>query len=708
MTVVAKKVEKTLTYKIIKQVADFKTAERETWIKDCKENEEFEVSRQWSEAETNANKTKGNYMITVNVLERVIEYITGMLTAKLPEYFLHSKNKKDNSSAKLGKKILSWVFEESRGLRRIRKFVHDGLAANIGHLFVYADDNGDIKFTNLDYNDIIIDPASKDFLFDDARAIFIQRRMSVSDAKLIYGISDLETGFPNDWNNVSGIGVGTSNAIPGDITNVYSNTNTVIHELFTADREYMTIYERYSKRKVKTESTGKIETRIVKEILLGYDHIVEEVLPANISNYPFVSFYYKDTKNPYKIGKIHLVKEIQRFVNKLHGLILKNTLTLGTPKVFVESQAVPNGNIEAFKRNIADPSGVVVINPGLDGRKPYEIVQGVPTPSAPMELYQNALMIMELNTAPKQMVGMGSSGENASASIFQKENLLDSFKTMAGVMEDALERLGSIIIQYVKAYTSEDKIVNIGEGAEVIEELELNKKNKLDASNPKSIEAYTQVMLQKGKSQLEIDNDIDKARSNEEYAAKMEEYITNSTSDLDLYVKVVPGSYASMFDSVRFQILTMLAQMGAVHPSVLIDYAPLDNREEIKKQSNTAEMAFKQLNEMQQQMEGIGKEIEKTKQENAKLKEQMVDVTNKSRMDYLYKDARVKESKAKTDLNFAIKQIKDKTNLQSKELIFNLKQILKDMEEQNVEIEDPQYEAMMNSMASIIDKNIGE
>jgi hypothetical protein len=152
----------------------------------------------------------------------------------------------------------------------------------------------------------------------------------------------------------------------------------------------------------------------------------------------------------------------------------------------------------------------------------------------------------------------------------------------------------------------------------------------------------------------------------------------------------------------------MLAQMGAVHPSVLIDYAPLDNREEIKKQSNTAEMAFKQLNEMQQQMEGIGKEIEKTKQENAKLKEQMVEVTNKSRMDYLYKDARVKESKAKTDLNFAIKQIKDKTNLQSKELIFNLKQILKDMEEQNIEIEDPQYEAMMNSMASIIDNNIGE
>jgi hypothetical protein len=119
-------------------------------------------------------------------------------------------------------------------------------------------------------------------------------------------------------------------------------------------------------------------------------------------------------------------------------------------------------------------------------------------------------------------------------------------------------------------------------------------------------------------------------------------------------------------------------------------------------------MAFKQLNEMQQQMEGIGKEIEKTKQENAKLKEQMVEVTNKSRMDYLYKDARVKESKAKTDLNFAIKQTKDKTNMQSKELIFNLKQILKDMEDQNVEIEDPQYEAMMNSMASIIDNNIGE
>jgi cell division protein FtsB len=279
---------------------------------------------------------------------------------------------------------------------------------------------------------------------------------------------------------------------------------------------------------------------------------------------------------------------------------------------------------------------------------------------------------------------------------------------MAGVMEDALERMGSVIIQYIKAYTPEDLIVTIGEGDKAIKELELNKKNKLNPNNEESVMAFSKAMQEKGKSQAEIEDIINKAKASEDYANTIEDYITNNTSDLDLYVKIVPGSYASMFDSVRFQILTMLAQMGAVHPSVLLDYAPIENREEIKKQSNTAEMAFRQLNEMQQQMEGISKEIEKTKQENVKLKEQMGEVENKARMDYLYKDARVKESKAKADLNFAIKNIKENAGFKSKELILDLKQILKEMEDEEVNLNDNDFDMLIENVRGVIDNNIGE
>jgi hypothetical protein len=196
------------------------------------------------------------------------------------------------------------------------------------------------------------------------------------------------------------------------------------------------------------------------------------------------------------------------------------------------------------------------------------------------------------------------------------------------------------------------------------------------------------------------------AKDNEDYANSISEYIENDTSLIDCYIKVVPGSYASMFDSIKFQIVTMLVNMGALHPSVLIDYAPLEDKEKIKQKSNTAERAFAEMQDMSAQMEEMAKEADKIKQDNAKLKEQMVEVENNVRMDYLYKDARVKESKAKSDLNLHIKNLKNSTALKSKELLASLKETIAEMEKEREEFTEEEYQVMVNSMNEIIQNQL--
>ncbi len=698
------KLERSETYKIFQQVVSYKTTERNDWIKDSKENREFELSRQWSPDEVKNNMDKGNYVITINVIERMLEFLTGAIASKLPEYYVYPKNKTKEQSAKLGKKILSWVFEESRGLRRIRKFVHDGLTDNLAFLYVYANEDNEIRFTNLGFQDIIIDPSSKDFMFDDAKAIFVRKKISVADAKALYGVDDLETGFPDEWR--ASIGAGSSTIIPGT-ENSYSYANTSIEELYSGDKTLIDIYERYSKVIVAGKD-GKKRTRIVKEVLLGYDHVVREVLPEAISYYPFVGFFYKDTDNPYKIGKVHLVKEIQRFLNKINGIILKNTLTLGSPKIIAETTAIPNGDVDNFKRTLSNPNDITLINPSIDGRKGIDIIQASPTPSAPMDLYLNALNIMEFNTAPKEMVGMSntSSQSNPAAAIYQKESVMDSLKTLSGILEDALERLGTLIMQYTKAYVKEDTIVFVADGEDALQKLELNKSHKLNFDNPESIDKFKEEMKSNGMSSSEIESILIEAKSNEEYANSISNYIENDTSLMDCYIKVVPGSYASMFDSIKFQIVTMLVNMGSLHPSVLIDYAPLEDKESLKLKSNTAEKAFREMQDMSAQMETMAKEADKIKQDNVKLKEQMVEVENNVRMDYLYKDARVKESKAKNDLNLHIKDVKSNTALKSKELLSALKETIAEMEKEREEFSEEEYRAMVNSMNQIIQTNL--
>lgn len=698
------KVGRIETYKILNQVNSYLTPERDTWIKASMENEEFEISKQWNQNEVDINQERGNYVITINVIERMIEYITGMLTAKLPEYAIYAKNKGKESSTKLGKKLLSWVFEENRGLMKVRQLVHDGLVANVAYLFIHADEEGNIKISNLDYSEVVIDPGSKDSTYEDAKAIFIKRKIAVADAKVLYGIGDMDTGFPDEYESLRQ-NVGSSTINPGDTTLTYDYNNTEIFRLFSTDETYMDIYERYTKQLVKED--GKLRTRIVKEILLGYDYIVRELLPASIDKYPLTSFFYKNTKNPYKIGKIHLVKEIQRFINKIHGLILKNTLTLGSPKVFAETTAIPNGNIDAFKQSLSDPNGLVLLNPSMDGREQIKTVQASPAPPAPMELYANALRIMEFNTAPSEMIGMSNSNTaNASNSILQKESVLDSFKTMSGVMEDSLERLGIIILQYIKAYVKEDAIVFISDGKAAIEKLELNKKHKIDFNNPESIEAFRKNMAESGMSASEVESILIDAKDNEEYAESIQEYIENDTSNIDFFVKIVPGSYASMFDSLKFQTLTMLVQMGAIHPSILIDYAPLEDKEKIKQKSQTIEAAFREMQDMGSQLEQMSKEAEGIKKENEKLKADMVETENKVRMDYLYKDARVKETKQKNELSNSIKGIKTEASNKAKDIIFALKEAVKDMENENIAMSEDEYQAMKDKLDSIIKQSI--
>ena len=62
------KIDRTETYKIFNQMSSYKTTERNTWIRASKENEEFELSKQWSQSESDLNKEKGNFTITINTM----------------------------------------------------------------------------------------------------------------------------------------------------------------------------------------------------------------------------------------------------------------------------------------------------------------------------------------------------------------------------------------------------------------------------------------------------------------------------------------------------------------------------------------------------------------------------------------------------------------------------------------------------------------
>lgn len=699
-------VGKNLTAEIYRQLLNYRTKERADWIKDCRENDEFELSKQWSNDEIKSNIDKGNYVLTINIVEKAMEFMIGAITSKLPEYQIFPKNSKHEYSAKLAKKILAWVFESSRGQRKLMQFVHDGLVSNIAYMLVAPSDDG-ISIYNLDYDEVIVDPQSKDPLFEDARAIFVHRCIDLADARLIYGIDDIETGFPEDWITN---GLGGSSALNTQLGNptAYYGQNMDIHRLFDATNNSIHVYDRYSKRREKDDKTGNVIVRIVKETLVGYNHVFKESMPIEISKYPIIPFFYKNTKNPHKIGKMSIIKEVQRFINKMHGVILKNTLALGSPKLIVDINKVPNGDVNALKRAVADPTGVVILNPSIDGQAGFQVTQGVPTPPAPMTLYQNAVSVIDYSTGGASMVNMSNSSANnpKSEGMNFVEDIVDSLRTIAMNYEDAVARLGEVILQYVKGYISEETVLYVSDAEQALEQLELNKKYKVNFSDEDSIDQFRAKATEEGMSAFEVEKVIVRGKEAIGTAEALEAYVKNDTSALDVYVKVVPGSYTSLFNTIKFRILTMLAQMGAVHPSVLLDYAPIDDLEAIKQKSGLMMNLESQLKDAMVMAEQANKAKEKAEQDLVAMKAEMAEAENKVRMDYLYKDARVKESDSKRKLMADIKAIKENTSLSARELLMQIKELVSDMKQSNVKLTDQEIIAIEASIKDIINNQL--
>jgi uncharacterized lipoprotein YehR (DUF1307 family) len=75
-------------------------------------------------------------------------------------------------------------------------------------------------------------------------------------------------------------------------------------------------------------------------------------------------------------------------------------------------------------------------------------------------------------------------------------------------------------------------------------------------------------------------------------------------------------------------------------------------------------------------------------------------------MDYLYKDARVKESKSKTDLQFAIKGAKEDTKNKARDLMFELKRLSEEIKGSKVEFSDDEFDSMMIEIDNVIQKQL--
>jgi len=557
-----------------------------TWRAECLENRAFYFGNQATSADIETIRERGQHYIVINKIRKAIRKMTGMLSANVPKYKLVAVGKDDSLKAALGSRLLDWVWSNSGGVTTFRRTIKDATIDNIKYAHViYSSKTQQVKSLVLSFDDVLVDPSSKDPMFCDAEMICIRRYVPIEYVKSVYGVADVVYEVPSSFYEFA-----STDAI------AQQNANAFIQKVYSADKLYVNLYECYRKTYVRDEQSSEVSVRIIKDTVIGFRHAFREELPSQITEYPVIPLYVEDTENPYKRGEIHFLKDLQRFINKSYGVVLLNAQLMSNPKVFVRETDIPAADLKEFEDNYAAPGSVSVLSGNAEA--PI-IVQGQPLNQAFFTLYQDAKLELELATVPQQDIPTMS---NTSQLLDSRDMILDSLRDFSSIIDLFCNQVGKVSLQFCSAYMSPDSLVRLLDNTQATARMSSYREQGLDINDERSVSAYIQKLESENVPADVIEHNLSQARLDSDFVQALE-YFTSMPSFSDMDVVVIPGSYTPTYELAMMRLMIELVQTGAVDPSVVLRYIPAENRDELVERFDT-------LNRLKGQVEYLEKENE--------------------------------------------------------------------------------------------------
>lgn len=571
---------------------------------DCEKNIKYYFGNQYSADELRSKSANGDYVIQINKIRKAINAMTGLLTANKPQFTCVSVGKEDSFKSEAYSKMLDNSWRVSNGLEKYRSAVKGGLRDNIGYLFVSPTVDGNVGFDNLSYSEVIVDPRSKNELFDDAEYIYIVRWISIENAMRKYNLpaSAFTQSRPTEWKGSLLDSLGKKAKVGKLIDN--TKTHVKIYEGFRKVAE--PVYQNLINGQKALIGT---KNRIQMQTIVGYWHVDEVMMPDVVTHYPIVPFFAEQVDNPYKIGEVPFLLEIQDYINSSFGILLKNASINSDPKVIMAEDAI-NGNMTDFAKNWSDGSSIKFVNTAED-LNAIKVINGQPINSAFMTLMQILGQEFEKLTMPSDQQGYKDSSMEARGALMERrEAVMDSMKIVIGHCDSALNRLGTVTLQYSKAFITPERLGNICNLPEL--KKELSKLPQLDTENEEAVRAFTEQALQQGGNTFQIEKQISDITLLKEKIKAILECISGSFDEID--VAVTPKSYSPSYDMMQFNYLLMMRQSGITIPDdIILNHAPIEDSKEIAKTVSILNRATEQNAFLQDELEKVSAELDKTR-----------------------------------------------------------------------------------------------
>ena len=205
-------------------------------------------------------------------------------------------------------------------------------------------------------------------------------------------------------------------------------------------------------------------------VSVGDELLYKVVYP--IEHYPIVTFMNRHNRNPYPLSDVRLVKGLQEYINKIRSLIIAHASSSTNVKLLIPRGSMNKKELESEWAR----AGTAVIE--FDPELGQPIVAG-PVP-LPNELYKNEA---DAKADIERILGIYAlmQGDQGGAPQTYKGTVaLDEFgqrriKSKKDDIEAGLNQISKVIVQFIQAYYTSEKLFRLLQPNNMPKEVSLNK-----------------------------------------------------------------------------------------------------------------------------------------------------------------------------------------------------------------------------------------
>ena len=445
-------------------------------------DEDYYDNIQWTSADAQALKDRGQAPLVYNVIAQSVNWIIGSEKRGRTDFNILPRGKEDAKPAEGKTKLLKYLSDVNRlPFHRSRAF-EDTTKVGIGWLEDGAqdEDDGEMLYSRYEsWRNLIWDSASTEldasdmrYIFrpkwideDIALALFPDRREQIASAvheATLYGSFEMQNGdVPMDYAEFDRVNAGIIGTV---VTHKRRRVRLIECWYRTPEKVQRLnggtfkgeIYDENDPRHVQAVQSGvsslaeKLMMRVRVAIITSDDILFESPSPYKHNRFPFTPIWgFRRGRDNLPYGVIRWMRDIQDDVNKRASKALH---ILSTNKVIMDEGAVDD--MDTFQEEVSRPDAIIVKKAGKN------IDLNVDRELAPAHLElmsRNIQMIQQVGGVTDELLGRSTNAVSGVAVQARQEQGSVATNKLFDNLRFAVQMQGEIQLSLIEQFVTEQK-----------------------------------------------------------------------------------------------------------------------------------------------------------------------------------------------------------------------------------------------------------